>query len=124
MKKKKNRKTRKKFVYGILLGSLVVLSVVFFFLLKGSGRCLELEGEWQYDTHTSYVFDKSGRGYIQLDNVQLKYKYSVEDNRLNLNFEDANVEDCVYEFEIRGDELQLVGKEGTTGGNYQLQRKK
>ena len=117
-------KKRKKFVYGILLGGIVVLSVVFFLLLKGSGRCPELEGEWQYDIHTSYVFKENGKGYIQLDNVQLKYKYSVEDNRLKLNFDDANVEDCVYEFEVQGDELQLAGKEGTTGGNYQLQRKK
>lgn len=82
-----------------------------------------LVGTWVYDEHTQYIFEKDGTGKLLADDVAYDYIYSVEGDRLTIDFTKDIVRDCEYTFTIDNGILSLVGGSGTDGGSYKLNRK-
>lgn len=123
-KHKRRKKQEKRLIIGIVTGFIVLVSIIIMYACGIIGsHPEELRGTWKYDDYMSFEFDGKKNGYMHLGDLEYDYRYKVRRNRLKLDFTDEAVEDCVYKFDIHGNDLTLEGGEGTTGGTYQLQRK-
>ena len=107
-----------------LIGVFVLLIVLLCRGCFGENRKLrELEGCWYYNEYTEYEFDGEGKGRMFFAKGKaFEYSYTVEDNIVFLDFDLAYVTDCQYTYSIDGDELTLIGGEGTAeiGKEYKL----
>ncbi|MCM1287655.1 MAG: DUF5640 domain-containing protein [Clostridium sp.] len=87
----------------------------------------KLNGSYFYEEDTIYDFDgeKFGCLHLLIDEEEFKYgyQYTVENDRLYIDFNSEELHDAVYTFSISGDKLTLTGEEGTAGGVYELTRK-
>lgn len=81
-----------------------------------------LNGTFIYNANVRYEFGEDGKGAMYDNGTEYRYNYSIEENILKLDFENENVRDATYTFNIENDILTLVGGEGTIGGEYILRR--
>lgn len=124
-KYKKRKKQEKRLITGIVIGFIILASIILMYACGIIGsHPEELSGTWVYDDYMNFEFDGKKSGYMHLGDLEYDYRYKVRRNRLKLDFTDEAVEDCVYKYVINENNLTLVGGEGTTGGTYQLQRKR
>lgn len=101
----------------------IVIGINYIFNRSGNGReLLRFQGSWVYDEYTRYEFDGKGRGCMCLEDLHYEYSYEVKKNELFIDFDDGSVHDCTYEFAFDGDKLSIIGKEGTVGGTYILNK--
>jgi len=122
-KHKRRKKQETRLIIGIVIGFIVLVSLIIMYTCGIIGsHPEELDGIWKYDDYMSFEFDGKKNGYMYLGDLEYDYRYKVRRNRLKLDFADEAVEDCVYKFDITGNNLTLEGGKGTTGGTYQLQR--
>ena len=121
-KRRRKRKSGKWIALVVLLGviiSVAVIGTAIHFLRNEN----PLVGTWVYDEHTQYIFEKDGTGKLFADDVAYDYIYSVEGDRLTIDFTKDIVRDCEYTFTTDNGILTLVGGSGTDGGSYKLNRK-
>ena len=52
--------------------------------------------------------------------VSYDFTYTIDGNKLIIDYLNESVHDSTYEFTVDGDTLTLVGGEGTIGGTYEL----
>lgn len=107
--------------------ALAVLVLVIVLICKGcaggNNDNADLSGVWHYDQYTEYEFDGKGKGCMCLDNNNhFEFTYKAEVGTLYLDFALDYVTDCQYTYTVDGDELTLVGGEGTAevGKVYEL----
>ena len=79
-----------------------------------------LSGTWALDGTTAYQFDGNGKGAMVLHAVSYDFTYTIDGNKLIIDYLNESVHDSTYEFTVDGDTLTLVGGEGTIGGTYEL----
>lgn len=90
---------------------------------SSSGQIVsELLGIWSFNGEATYSFDEHNKGRLAIGDEQYSYTYSASADELTLDYADASVEDAAYRFTVKGDQLTLIGGEGTAGGTYQLSR--
>lgn len=65
-----------------------------------------------------------GSGIIALPekDTECAFTYTVEENTLQLCFDNTYITDATYTFTVERDNLTLFGGDGTTGGTYALMR--
>lgn len=127
---KKRRKKNKSQQITLLSVFILVIVIIISFLIKGlikNGKSdtvnsNPLIGTWVYDEYTKYIFDNSGNGELQLDDVAYKYTYKIEDDKLIMDFEKSFIRDCDYTFTVDGKKLTLKGGNGTDGKTYNLKK--
>lgn len=117
--RKKHRNENRGIVVLIILICCVFLGVTGLFLYLFREPDV-LQGTWRYDQNTTYEFDGTRHGCMDLTTIQVEFTYKVKKDVVTLDFADDNLSDCVYEFHVNGDELTLEGGEGTSGGIYKL----
>lgn len=88
-----------------LVIAMLVLCIVLLF--RACGKYNSIVGTWDYDTVTVYRFDKGGEGALQLPNNSYDFSYSTEEDTLFIDFENENVTDHTYTFNISDGELTL-----------------
>lgn len=122
LKKKQKQRRKKKIliVMRIILVGVVVLMSVCLIKMKIWDKFDVLKGSWKYDVYTTYEFDGKGEGCLCIENLHYNYTYSIVGDKLTLDFWDVAVRDCSYTFKVEGNELVIVGGEGTIGGTYEL----
>ncbi|MBO5557239.1 DUF5640 domain-containing protein [Ruminococcus sp.] len=79
-------------------------------------------GLWLYTDGTKYEFEADMTGGMYIDEYKYTYTYSVLDNELKIDYDNAEVHDSVYSYSFQDGKLKLVGGEGTAGGEYLLER--
>ena len=103
----------------VLCGAIAALAVIIvgiILLAKGcSGGTDALAGTWEFDGTTTYSFDGSGSGTMELPSISYDFTYTID-------YANESVRDSEYEFTVDGNTLTLVGDEGTGGGTYELKR--
>ena len=55
-------------------------------------------------------------------NLSLIHIYTIDGNKLMIDYANESVRDSEYEFTVDGNTLTLIGGEGTVGGTYELKR--
>ena len=114
----------KKMILGIAAVIIMIGGVSIFGLNKKSDNFAEkLEGLWIFDSVTSYEFDLENNGILHVSDKEFSFTYKVTGTELQIDFADEIVEDCVYDISIEGEMLYMEGKEGTSGGTYELMKK-
>ncbi len=123
-KRLKRRKQEKIFVSLIVVIAVVVAIVIINLTLrKNESKTDELVGLWIYDSITSYEFTSEDRGVMHVEEQDYEFFYVLRGTCLKIKFDSDLVQDCVYEMSIDGNILTIIGKEGTTGGTYELEKK-
>ena len=113
--KTRRRKTRGLLPVVLALVFLVAAVMVFRGLFAGD----KLKGTWTLDESTVYEFDGKGGGTLRLPLGSYAFSYTVEDNVVSLDFENAAVTDASYSFLREGTSLTLDTNTGTV---YRLER--
>lgn len=108
--------------YAALAAAVIVLAVAAVMLLRGRGSPKELRGTWIYDSTTEYTFDGEKSGAMRVQGTDYAFTYRARGSVVTLTFEHDAIETANYRFKVDGDTLVLAGKEGTSGGVYQLLR--
>lgn len=78
-----------------------------------------LPGALALDGNTVYKFDGGGSGTLRLPLGSYPFRYTVEGDRLTIDFADAAAADAAYRFHCAGRSLTLESK---TGAVYTLTR--
>lgn len=117
----KRRKRQRTVIVSLLALLFVVLIIVL--ICKGcSGRTDALAGTWDFDGTTTYEFDGNGTGAMVLPSISYDFTYTIDGNKLVIDYSNESVHDSTYEFTVDGDILTMVGGEGTVGGTYELKK--
>lgn len=115
MRRKEARKRRlrrrriRNGVVTIFVLTLIILCIVLFFRSCSTDK--RIVGTWDYDTVTIYRFDKNGEGALLLPNESYAFTYSVEEDRLFIDFENESLTDHTYIFTVNGSKLTLTAEE-------------
>ncbi len=124
IRKRKKKQTQRRMVLCGAIAALAVIIVGIILLAKGcSGGTDALAGTWEFDGTTTYSFDGSGSGTMELPSISYDFTYTIDGNKLMIDYANESVRDSEYEFTVDGNTLTLVGDEGTVGGTYELKKK-
>lgn len=119
----KKKQKQRRMLFGGAAAVLIVIVVVIVFIVKGcSGRTDVLAGTWDFDGTTTYSFDGEGSGAMVLPSISYDFTYTIDGNKLVIDYINESVHDSPYEFAVDGDILTMVGGEGKVGGTYKLTR--
>lgn len=119
--KRQKREKRKRRL--LLCAALLLLAILVFVLIPKSSQ--SLKGTWAYGETAELQLEKD-RGKIVLHDTKTEcaFSYTVEENILHMDFDNAYLTDAAYTFTVEKDSLTLVGGDGTTGGTYALTKTK
>ena len=93
---------------------IVLIFLVLIICALFRGKSNPLLGKWQNDNgDTVYQFDKDYTGKLIISIGEIKYKYTIEDDKVSVDFESESSEDTVFTFEIKDEKLILKSKNGT-----------
>ena len=119
----KKKQKQRRMLFGGAAAVLIVIVVVIVLIVKGcSGRTDALAGTWDFDGTTTYEFDGNGTGAMVLPSISYDFTYTIDGNKLVIDYINESVHDSPYEFAVDGDILTMVGGEGKVGGTYKLTR--
>lgn len=119
----KKKQKQRSMLFGGAAAVLIVIVVVIVLIVKGcSGRTDVLAGTWDFDGTTTYSFDGEGSGAMVLPSISYDFTYTIDGNKLVIDYINESVHDSPYEFAVDGDILTMVGGEGKVGGTYKLTR--
>ena len=119
----KKKQKQRRMLFGGAAAVLIVIVVVIVLIVKGcSGRTDVLAGTWDFDGTTTYSFDGEGSGTMVLPSISYDFTYTIDGNKLVIDYINESVHDSPYEFAVDGDILTMVGGEGTVSGTYKLTR--
>lgn len=122
----KIRRQKKRLIAAVSAPAAVLLILLVVLICKnGSGKNnpAVLQGVWHYDQYTEYEFDGKGNGCMRLDkNSCFDFSYRVDGKTVQLDFALDYVTDCEYTFQVNGNQLTLMGGNGTAepGETYAL----
>lgn len=119
----KKKQKQRRMLFGGAAAVLIVIVIVIVLIVKGcSGRTDVLAGTWDFDGTTTYSFDGEGSGAMVLPSISYDFTYTIDGNKLVIDYINESVHDSPYEFAVDGDILTMVGGEGKVGGTYKLTR--
>lgn len=119
----KKKQKQRRMLFGGAAAVLIVIVVVIVLIVKGcSGKTDVLAGTWDFDGTTTYSFDGEGSGAMVLPSISYDFTYTIDGNKLVIDYINESVHDSPYEFAVDGDILTMVGGEGKVGGTYKLTR--
>ena len=81
-----------------------------------------LSGTYIYNENVKYEYKDEGKGTMYDSDMEFEFVYTVKDNNLEIDFMLDALRDASYTFTLEGKNLTLIGGEGTTGGEYRLQK--
>lgn len=122
-KRRTAKKRRQRRLLGISAAVLAIILLVVLIIVIArscSTGTNVLSGTWALDGTTVYQFDGNGKGAMVLHAVSYDFTYTIDGNKLVIDYRNESVHDATYEFTVDGDTLTLVGGEGTIGGTYEL----
>lgn len=119
----KKKQKQRRMLFGGAAAVLIVIVVVIVLIVKGCpGRTDVLASTWDFDGTTTYSFDGEGSGAMVLPSISYDFTYTIDGNKLVIDYINESVHDSPYEFAVDGDILTMVGGEGKVGGTYKLTR--
>ena len=119
-RKKKSKQTFK--IILIVLLVLIMIAIVTIAIINILKPVDALKGTFKYCENVKYEFDGKGSGAMYDSGTEYKYTYIIEGDTLKIDFKPENIYDATYTFKIESNTLTLIGREGTTGGEYLLEK--
>lgn len=107
--KQRKKRRRQTAVMGVML---LLLIAVLIGLIVHMTRKDALRGTWMLDQVTVYEFDGKGHGGLLLPQQSYEFDYSIDGNRLHIDFRDPAANDASYYFEADKNTLILTSDDG------------
>ncbi|MCR5370603.1 MAG: hypothetical protein K6E83_07845 [Clostridium sp.] len=82
----------------------------------------DITGLWTIDDITSYQFSEDGTGALILPEHEYPFDYTLEDDRLTLEFESSRIRKTVFTVALEEGTLTLVKKEDAGTAEYVLEK--
>ena len=114
---KKNRKIRLWILIAVEIAVLLVLVVGLLTILRTD----PLEGNWYQQDRLMYKFSGKGKGVLVMEGDLARFTYTVQEDRLEIDFLEEDMPDRIYRFNLEGDVLTLEDETGE--GPWQYIRK-
>lgn len=105
----------------IILSAVALLAVSLSVKLFFSKDCLK--GVWDLDGNTLYSFDGRGNGCLLAGTDEYNFTYTVDEDKVYLDFESESAKDVGYTFTVQGDKLTLVRIGDIITGSFELTKK-
>ena len=135
-KRKQKSKTYKKIIIPLIVVLIVGIIIAIVYITSNSGyrdsqgnkievneeKAKILNGTYVYDENTKYTFDGVKEGTLYCSDGEFKYIYVIQDSKLKLYFENHDMKDATYLFNLADNKLTLIGGAGTTGGTFILNK--
>lgn len=129
-KKYKNNKPKIILISLIIIVILAIIGIIVLVNIFNNGNKSVVEsnktlnGIYVYNESVKYEFDGKSKGNMYDGDSKYEYTYVIDDKKLSIDFKDEMMYDATYEFTLENDTLVLIGREGTTGGEYTLNKEK
>ena len=81
-----------------------------------------ITGFWTLDGTTNYRFEEDGIGALVLPEHEFPFSYTVEEDELTLEFEDAGIDTAVFTFTLEDDTLILKRVEEAGIAEFTLEK--
>lgn len=81
-----------------------------------------IKGRWDLDGTTVYRFDSNGKGALVLMYGEYEFNYTIEGEKLYIDFIDEGALDASYTFQVQKRMLFLTGGPGDAKSEYVLTR--
>ena len=98
----------------VLCGAIAALAVIIvgiILLAKGcSGGTDALAGTWEFNGTTTYSFDGSGSGTMELPSISYDFTYTIDGNKLMIDYANESVRDSEIHFSIINNRKKLFLK--------------
>ena len=94
-------------VFKLIMAIVLVIISILFIMINSNKISRKIMGTWTTDGITIYKFEKHKSGTLVLPLAEYKFKYSIKDNILSIDFENEKVTDSEYEISFEGDNLIL-----------------
>ena len=86
IRKRKKKQTQHRMVLCGAIAALAVIIVGIILLAKGcSGGTDALAGTWEFDGTTTYSFDGSGSGAMELPSISYDFTYTIAGNKIMID---------------------------------------
>ena len=82
----------------------------------------DITGFWTLDGTTNYRFDEDGTGALVLPEHEFSFSYTVEEDELTLEFNDAGIDTTVFTFTLEDDTLILQRVEEAGIAEFTLEK--
>ena len=82
----------------------------------------DITGFWTLDGTTNYRFEEDGIGALVLPEHEFSFSYTVEEDELTLEFEDAGIDPAVFTFTLEDDTLILQRVEEAGIAEFTLEK--
>lgn len=111
IRKRKKKQTQRRMVLCGAISALAVIIVGIILLAKGcSGGTDALAGTWEFDGTTTYSFDGSGSGAMELPSISYDFTYTIDGNKLMIDYANESVRDSEIQFSIFNNRKKLFLK--------------
>ena len=111
IRKRKKKQTQCRMVLCGAIAALAVIIVGIILLAKGcSGGTDALAGTWEFDGTTTYSFDGSGSGAMELPSISYEFTYTIDGNKLMIDYANESVRDSEIHFSIFNNRKKLFLK--------------
>ena len=107
-------------ITAVALVAVLILSLVLG--LKGCSPKPSIEGRWNLDGATIYEFYPDGKGALVLTTMTFEFDYTVDGDKVSIDFVDERATAAKYEFAVTDDLLMLIGGPGTNQTQHILKR--
>ena len=103
-------KKNKKLISTIFI---ILLVIVVFTLIIVTKLHKSIVGTWISDGGTIYEFQKSNRGFMRTSIAEYKFTYKITGNIVSIDFEDSDLIDTDYEYQIENNKCIMKSNRGT-----------
>ena len=127
MQNKKKHKQTFKIIIILLIIIMIAVGITIAIINNKDNNSTNAEdntliGTFIYNENVKYEFNNNGKGAMYDNETEYKYSYTINENKLVLDFENEAVHDATYRFKLENSTLTLNGEEGTMGGKYILEK--
>ena len=107
------KKSKKKFIIiGIIAALIIAAGVVFFVINANTIKDKRFIGTWTTDGYTKYRFKRNSTGALIVSNLEYKFDYSVNENKVTIDFRNKDSQDMEYRYTFDKNKLVLEGING------------
>ena len=111
IRKRKKKQTQRRMVLCGAIAALAVIIVGIILLAKGcSGGTDALAGTWEFDGTTTYSFDGSGSGAMELPSISYDFTYTIDGNKLMIDYANESVRDSEIHLSLFNNRKKLFLK--------------
>ncbi len=123
-RRRKKRKQSNGRLLVLLMGvcSLVLLVLSLILIIHSCTSRNPVVGSWKLDSMTTYEFYDDGKGALIVPKGNYSFTYTLDDDKLSIDFHDENALDSEFVYEVEDDVLTMVGGNKAIKETYVLQK--